>query len=188
MTKKLLTKEIVSQAKQELEAAGEKVTSKSVRDHLGFGSYKTAKDLLEELHAEENAFEPAPDEVRAALTQSADRMWAVARAKAAEAYQAQEALLTTRATEAEALAAERLEVIVELEETQAKLEADQARLHRALAEEKARYEKMRSRLSEKDKELAKEKTKNDTLQELIGPAFGAKVRRNRTGPTATGPA
>lgn len=179
MTKKLLTREIVSQAKQELEAAGQKVTSKSVRDHVGFGSYKTAKDLLEELEAEESALEPAPEEVRAVQTEASDRIWAVARVKAAEAYQAREALLTARATEAKALAAERLEVIVELEETQVKIEADQTRLHRALAEEKARYEKMRSRLSEKDKELAKEKTKNDTLQELIGPAFGAKAHRKR---------
>lgn len=188
MTKKLLTKEIVAQAKQELEAAGEKVTSKSVRDHLGFGSYKTAKDLLDELQTEETALDPAPEEVRAALTDTADKIWAVAREKAREAFHAQEAALTTRATEAEALATERLEVIVELEDAQAKLEADQAKLRETISEAEARLKRMGSRIAELDKDLAKEKTRNDTLHELLEPAFGVKVGRNRTGRTAEGSA
>jgi len=172
MTKKLLTKEMVAQAKQELEIDGEKVTSKSVHDRLGFGSYTTAKDLLEELQAEETALEPAPEEIAAALSGAADKIWATAREKAAEAFRAQKALLTARAEDARALAAERLDVIADLEEAQATLEAENIRIRKAISEAETRSKKMRSRLAELDKELAMEKTRNVTLQRLLETAFG----------------
>jgi len=48
-----------------------------------------------------------------------------------------------------------------------------------------RIKKMGPRIAELDKDLAQEKTRNDTLQELLEPAFGAKIRRNRPGPAVT---
>jgi len=184
MATKLLTKERVAQAKQELEEAGERVTSKSIRDHLGFGSYTTAKDLLEDVLAEEAVLEPAPEVVAAALSGAADKIWAAALDKAMENFRAQEALLMTRAEQAEALAAERLDVIVELEEAQAEWEAENARLREAIAEAAVRFKDMRSRIAELDKDLAVKNEQASTLQRILEFAFG-KHGRNGTNKVGT---
>ncbi len=83
-----VTKDEVAGAVAELEADGINVSTKSVRNHLGSGSFTTIQTFLAELDEERHALIPAPENVRSALLDTADLVWTRAVEQASRAHDA----------------------------------------------------------------------------------------------------